>query len=710
MAAIGEIRKRSWLLVVVIVIGMLAFILGDMLTGSGGSTEQTPVASVNGVEINSFEYQEMVDKEFEKSNRAYQALYKQPAPASMKQQLTENFMSQYLNQQMFEGEYNKIGLKVTKDQFNDLIQGNKVDGKIYEQFGLFVGPDRKFNEDTMKKYLPVYSQDPGFQYVLSDVVGDQAERTKLQEKYFSMMSKGMYTTSYEAKKDFEANSNAVTFDYVYSTFSSVSDDKVSVSESDFKAYYQKHKNEKKYDQEDKVSFQYVQFPIVPSVNDLEIASDYLKTRIDLFSKAENDSTFVIQNSDSKNLDFSVAEFPAGMDSIVQKAQVGEVFGPYRDGEFFKIAKVLENSFKEEAEVRHILLGNDVHSDPNAQKKLADSITNVVRRDKSKFAEMVTLFSTDRASIPNGGKYDWFDDKRMVPEFTEVAFKKAINSVSQAKTTYGIHIIEILGRRNAKQLKVATVDSEIRRSKSTINRVRDRALEFVTNFDNSNVSDSAFRNAATKIGFTAFPADQIPVTQKELADFGTNFMQVKKWAFSKFTKEGNLSDDLVFEKFVAISHLKNRTKSGIPYYEDLSETVKNDIRYTVLNEKKAAYLKSLMKGASLLEIASEIGVTVLSAENVTMNATTVAGINEPAVVGTAFGVELNTVSKPIEGVTGVYVISVKTLNEAPLPENFDQQKLSGKDQLRANVSNRAYQALTEAAGMKDDRDKVNVLGN
>ena len=710
MAAIGEIRKRSWLLVVVIVIGMLAFILGDMLTGSGGSTEQTPVASVNGVEINSFEYQEMVDKEFEKSNRAYQALYKQPAPASMKQQLTENFMSQYLNQQMFEGEYNKIGLKVTKDQFNDLIQGNKVDGKIYEQFGLFVGPDRKFNEDTMKKYLPVYSQDPGFQYVLSDVVGDQAERTKLQEKYFSMMSKGMYITSYEAKKDFEANSNAVTFDYVYSTFSSVSDDKVSVSESDFKAYYQKHKNEKKYDQEDKVSFQYVQFPIVPSVNDLEIASDYLKTRIDLFSKAENDSTFVIQNSDSKNLDFSVAEFPTGMDSIVQKAQVGEVFGPYRDGEFFKIAKVLENSFKEEAEVRHILLGNDVHSDPNAQKKLADSITNVVRRDKSKFAEMVTLFSTDRASIPNGGKYDWFDDKRMVPEFTEVAFKKAINSVSQAKTTYGIHIIEVLGRRNAKQLKVATVDSEIRRSKSTINRVRDRALEFVTNFDNSNVSDSAFRNAATKIGFTAFPADQIPVTQKELADFGTNFMQVKKWAFSKFTKEGNLSDDLVFEKFVAISHLKNRTESGIPSYEDLSETVKNDIRYTVLNEKKAVYLKSLMKGTSLLEIASEIGVTVLSAENVTMNATTVAGINEPAVVGTAFGVELNTVSKPIEGVTGVYVISVKTLNEAPLPENFDQQKLSAKDQLRANVSNRAYQALTEAAGMKDDRDKVNVLGN
>jgi len=266
---------------------MLAFILGDMLTGRGGSIEQTPVASVNGVEINSFEYQEMVEKEFEKSDRAYQALYKQSAPVSMKQQLTENYMSQYLNQQMFEGEYNKIGLKVTKDQFNDLIQGNKVDGAIYEQFGLFVGPDRKFNEDTMKKYLPVYSQDPGFQYVLGSVVGDQAERTKLQEKYFAMMSKGMYTTSYEAKKSFEANNNSVTFDYVYSPFSSVLDDEVSVTESDFKAYYQKHKNEKKYDQEDKVSFQYVQFPIVPSDEDLDIASDYLKTRIELFGEGKS---------------------------------------------------------------------------------------------------------------------------------------------------------------------------------------------------------------------------------------------------------------------------------------------------------------------------------------------------------------------------------------------------------------------------------------
>ena len=89
MAAIGEIRKRSMLLVVVIVIGMLAFILGDMLSGGGGSVEQTTVATVNGEEITSLDYQQMVEAEFQKTDRAFQALNGQPAPSSMKQQLTE---------------------------------------------------------------------------------------------------------------------------------------------------------------------------------------------------------------------------------------------------------------------------------------------------------------------------------------------------------------------------------------------------------------------------------------------------------------------------------------------------------------------------------------------------------------------------------------------------------------------------------------------
>ena len=50
------------------------------------------------------------------------------------------------------------------------------------------------------------------------------------------------------------------------------------------------------------------------------------------------------------------------------------------------------------------------------KQRADSIPAVVKRDKSKFEEMVKKYSETKAA-QNGGVYEWFDKTRMVPEFT-----------------------------------------------------------------------------------------------------------------------------------------------------------------------------------------------------------------------------------------------------------------------------------------------------
>jgi peptidyl-prolyl cis-trans isomerase D len=72
--------------------------------------------------------------------------------------------------------------------------------------------------------------------------------------------------------------------------------------------------------------------------------------------------------------------------------------------------------------------------------------------------------------------------------------------------------------------------------------------------------------------------------------------------------------------------------------------------------------------------------------------------------------LNTVSKPIEGENGVFVINVTSVNTLPAPENLDQQKEAARNQLRSNASDRAYNALKKASNMEDNRDKVNVLGN
>jgi len=712
MAAIGEIRKRSWLLVVVIVVGMLAFILGDTLSRGGGAIEQAAIATVNGEEITSLDYQQMVEAEFEKTNRAFQALNGQPAPSSMKQQLTENYLSQYLNQQMFQAEYDKLGIEVTDEEFNDLLQGNNVDGQLYEPYGFFLGPDRKFSRDSLNRLLPAYLQNPGFQFFFENIIGEQAEKSQLQKKYFNMLEKGLYVTSYEAKKSFEANGSTVSFDFVHAPFSSVTMEEAGVTESEMKAYYEEHKNEKQYKQKDKISFQFVEFEIAPSEDDLFAAREYLEDRVELFKEAKNDTAFVVNNSDTKNTDFGVGNFPSEIDSIVNNAQNGDVIGPYRDGDYFKISKVLKNSFKKEAEVRHILLGNREYPNQQVQQERADSLVKALKRNRRGFEDAVEKFSTDLGSKEKGGKYEWFDEKTMVPEFTKVSFEEPVGTITQTRTQFGIHIIEVLRRRQSdeKELVVATVDSEIRRSKQTINAVRDKALEFITSFDKNNVSDSAFRSAATKVGLSVTPADDVLITQKDMPEFGTNFEQVKKWAFSKNTDEGDISDELVFERTVAVAHLLKRSTAGTPSWEDLSQSLKNAIEYEVMNKKKAEILKGRMSGATLEEIAGKVNASVLSAENVTLASSNITTIgNEPAVVGTAFGMEVNGTSKPVAGNSGVFVVKVKGKNPVATPENFDQQKTAGTSQLRANAKNRAFEALKELSGMEDNRERVNIMG-
>ena len=715
MAAIGEIRKRSWLLVVVIVVGMLAFILGDTFSRGGGGGVDPAVAIVNGEEITSLEYQKMVEKEFAKTDQAFQGLNGQPAPSSMKQQINETHMSQYLSRQMYQAQYDEIGITVTDEELNELLQGNNVDGaQLYEPYGFFVGPDRKFSQDSLNKRVQQYLSNPGFQYFFENIIGEQAEVMQKQNKYFNMIEKGLYVTSYEAKRDFQANSNTATFDFVYAPFSSVTPDEANVTEDDMKAYYNKHKNEKKYEQEDKVSFQFVEFQIEPSEYDLETAKAYLVDRIEKFKNAENDTSFVLNNSDSKNIDFGSATFPKEIDSIVNNASNGDVIGPYRDGDYFKIAKVLENSYKQEAEVRHILLSNQKYaSNPAQQQQRADSLVKILKRNRGVFGQMVTKFSDDPGSVNKGGKYEWFDEKQMVPEFTKVSFEDPVGTITQTRTQFGIHIIEVLGRRDTeeKELIVATVDSEIARSRETVNSVRDKVMEFINTFEKSNVSDSAFRSAATKIGLSVTPSGEVPITMKNMPEFEGNFDQVKKWAFNGNTDEGDISDEFVFDDKIVLAHLTSRSEEGTPSWDDLSQNMKSAIEYEVMNEKKAQILAAKMNGSTLEEIAKSVGVEVKTSNNSSLSTSNIEGIgSEPAVVGRAFGIGENTISPPVTGNSGVFVVKLKSKTEAPLPENFDQQKQAALGQLRGNARNRVNSALVKTSGMKDNREKVSIIGN
>jgi parvulin-like peptidyl-prolyl isomerase len=95
----------------------------------------------------------------------------------------------------------------------------------------------------------------------------------------------------------------------------------------------------------------------------------------------------------------------------------------------------------ERHARHILF-------KATDQKLATTVAKHLQADKgSDFAAYAKKYSTDTGSAKQGGDLGWFEQSAMVKEFGDAAFALKIGQVSNpVKSTYGWHVIQVLGER------------------------------------------------------------------------------------------------------------------------------------------------------------------------------------------------------------------------------------------------------------------------
>lgn len=80
------------------------------------------------------------------------------------------------------------------------------------------------------------------------------------------------------------------------------------------------------------------------------------------------------------------------------------------------------------------------------KKLADSIYSVLKKDPVKFDELAVLYSTDTNTKGNGGSLKPFSGGAMIKEFEDACFAQPKNIIGKpVKTQFGYHIIVVLNR-------------------------------------------------------------------------------------------------------------------------------------------------------------------------------------------------------------------------------------------------------------------------
>ena len=78
--------------------------------------------------------------------------------------------------------------------------------------------------------------------------------------------------------------------------------------------------------------------------------------------------------------------------------------------------------------------------------------------------------------------------------------------------------------------------------------------------------------------------------------------------------------------------------------------------------------------------------------------------EPAVVGAIVTMKPNTVSAPIKGMNGVYVVSVNSFTEAVMPKDIKEKRQQVTQQLQQRASYEVSNALREKANIEDRRGK------
>lgn len=721
MAIIGKIRDKSWLILILVGGALLAFILTDYQKITGGSGFEFGYGTVYGEMVDMAAFDEEVRIEQENSDMQAAQQGRPSQPVDRDQVWTRFVENLILNQ-----EYDALGIGVSEAEFDAYLygkQGFSLLSEIESQFkdsitGLF---NEKLLESTIADLEG--SDDPETVKRWEANKKYYTERRK-KEKYFDILGQGLYVTKLEAKNEYIAQKEIKSISYVFKRYAEIKDEDIDASEAKLRAYFNKHKDEKKY--ENRVAsreVKYFDIVIEPSKKDSNAFAKEMRELKKNFMNAKNDSVFVMMNSDvrffnSTNQATFLPEkdekarqgmtYPPFMDTVFKTAAVGTVVGPYEDNGNTRVAKILGfNEYKLSA--RHILISAQ-RADEAAvarAKKTADSLLTVITKDN--FEEFVQKYSDDPGSKDKGGKYEGFMDYEMVPEFSDYAKNEPIGKIGYVQTDFGFHIMEVLDRKPVHYPILAIIQKTLKASQETIDDKDAEVDKLIYELnDKLSLKDDGkarvvlFDTIVSRSGY--FPRSlTIEENSPKMYGFNSKITEDKilELAFNEDAMVGDLIKSPVKEgnRYI-IAILASIKEKGVAKFEDVEPAVKRDY----IKEQKAKRLKAQMLNASSLKgLADKLGVPVEKAEVTFANPQLPGAGYEPEIVGSLFsGLKDGERTLPLEGNAGVFVVQIEKTTKAPAAANYQVERDNLQMELSRNVESSAIRSLVKLADVVDNR--------
>lgn len=704
MAILGQIRSKSIFLIIVIGLALFAFVISGVFDGKGYQA-QKPVGVINGEDILIEDFRGQVD--FLERN------YNQKGMIAVNNVWNQRLRSEILRQQ-----FEITGIQSGKDHLQNILKNNPT----FNSDQQFLNEAGMFDIDKFKSLI----------IELKTTNPEAYEQWKNQEKifesqsneqiYFNLVNAGVNYTQSDGKFEYTLQNDNADIEYVQIPYSSVDDSLISYSTSDLKKYISNNKDEFKVNSSRDI--EYVIFEEKPSLED----ENAIKNRLSKFlkeskefnevSKLEEVTPSIITATNIKEFinEYSETSFdsiylpkgslPADHANLLFNLNNNQTYGPYLDGEYFKISRMLDKKIGGSVRSSHILVAYEgsKNANPNVSrskteaKKEANNILRKIRKSPKSFTELAFEFS-DGPSKSSGGDLGFVQEGNMVKPFNDFIFSKRVGSTGVVETDFGFHVIKVVAKDDL--VLLASITEKNVPSDATSDKVFNSATKLEMNLS----KDGDLNALSNKENYTIKTVNGIEILDNDFPGLKDQ-RRIVQWLFSEST---NVSD---FKRFdlpkggYLIVQVTNMVDEGLSDVQDVSYKVLP----MVLKSKKADLIISKNDNSlSIDEIAKINGVEVRKALALNQKNATISGSGlEPLVIGSSFGTNLNETSDFIIGENGVYKLKVIRRNDInsntdPIDSNFI---ISYKNQLlntnRTSAFTRVYESLKENAEVTDNR--------
>lgn len=703
MAVISKIRSYSGLLIAVIGIALVAFVLGDFFGYGPMGGQSFDVGKVDKTKISFQEFEQRVNDRLE--GWKMETGNQNPGPAETFQ-LRQQVWTSMVREILLNKELDILGVDVSADELFHLIHGPNPHPIIVRNFS---NPaDGSFDPEQVLNFLRNFDaldDNTRNQWML---IEQYIKRERQENKYHTLIRQGFYMPAALLKMDFQDRNALVDIRYMAKTFESIADSLVQVSERDLRRVYQSHR--KTFDREASRSLHYVVFPVFASESDRENLRQELIDLIPEFMSAENMQTFINSVSDERfnPMYLSQGQLSAELDSAMFNSPVGTIYGPIVEGNAFVLAKLTDIQFRPDSmRAGHILIsyiGSAAASQTTTRtidqaRALADSLVTVARRNPGGFGDLAVQYSDDPSAQMNRGDIEWFRDFEMVPEFSEAVIAANTNSFTTAETQFGIHVIHVTGKSApSKKVQVARLTRNIEPSNRTFQSVFAQASQFV----NLLRANKNFEEAVDEQGLSLRVVEMLREMDMSLPGID-NPREIIRWAFDPKTKVGSTSRIFDIDNRFIIASLTGKAEKGIQPLEK----VRQEVTALALREKKfemlATEMTQALSAGSFESVASRMGLVPEQALEMRFTMLNLPNFGaEPRVIGAAFGLKPNTISVPVKGNRGAFLVEVINHEPAIEPDNFNSNHRQLKNSFSNRVINEVFNAIRNNARIEDNR--------